>query len=145
MSRLRGAAAIVAFGRNAQPLRKCRAKPGPAVQSPRDRVGGTPLAAPRAVVEKLRRRLSEYGREDLGDTNFAERLVELMDEIERGFDGDVRRKLLELAEDTFERHLELREHTQRARRDLERLQADQRRLVEILEGLTVRPENEPLH
>jgi hypothetical protein len=73
------------------------------------------------------------------------RLLELIDQIDMGFDGESRDRLLELAEDTFDRHLELREHTQRARKSLEQLRADQRRLLKILERLTTRPEGEPLH
>jgi hypothetical protein len=106
---------------------------------------GTRLAKRSAVTNDLKQRLREYESDELGDPHFVDRLIELTDKIDRSFDGDVRRKLLELAEDTFERHLELREHTQRARRNLEQLRADQKRLIAILERLTLRPENEPLH
>jgi hypothetical protein len=106
---------------------------------------GMRLASARSVIARLRRRLAEYAADEPADRHFAERLEELLDQIESEFDGVARSRLLELTEDTLERHLELREHTQRARRNLERLRADRARLIEIVERLTVRPENEPLH
>ena len=97
------------------------------------------------VSVELKQRLQEYGRSEKSDASFVARLLELTHEIERRFDGDERSRLLHLAAETFERHLELRDHTRRARASLERLRADQRRLMSILDGLRTQPEGETLH
>lgn len=97
------------------------------------------------VSARLKQRLNEHGHESPNDAAFVARLLELMQEIERGFDGDERSRLLRLAEETFERHLALRDHTRSARDSLTQLSADQSRLVHILEGLRARPDGETLH
>jgi GAF domain-containing protein len=97
------------------------------------------------VTSRLEQRLREYANASTNDAPFVERLRELLREIERGFDGAERSRLMRLAEETFERHLELRGNTRRARDGLARLGADQRRLVRILEGLRARPEGETVH
>ena len=66
-------------------------------------------------------------------------------EIERRFDGNERSRLLRLAEETFERHLVLRDQTRLAHESLDRLRADQLRLTRIIALLEARPEGETLH
>ena len=97
------------------------------------------------VSAKLQRRLREYESRATDDASFVTRLLELTTEIERRFDGDECSRLLRLAEETFERHLELRDHTRSTRASLNQLHADQRRLVRILEGLRACPEGETIH
>ncbi len=98
-----------------------------------------------SVSAKLKQRLREHESAAANDTPFVARLLELTQEIERSFDGDERSRLLRLAEETFERHLKRRDHTRSSRESLERLRADQRRLMRILEGLRARPEGETVH
>jgi hypothetical protein len=97
------------------------------------------------MVAKLKRRLRDHERANPGDASFAGRLMALTDEIERRFDGDERSRLLLLAEETFDRHLTLRDHTRRAHASLDQLRADQQRLMQLLEMLRARPECETLH
>jgi hypothetical protein len=97
------------------------------------------------VSAKLKQRLREHKSGAPGDMQFVVRLLELTHEIERSFDGDERSRLLRLAEETFERHMELRDHTRSARDSLAQLRADQRRLMSILDGLRARPAGETIH
>jgi len=94
---------------------------------------------------KLKRRIREHERRSPGDRAFAGRLLELAEQIERRFDGPERSRLLLLAEETFERHLVLRDQTRRAHASLDRLRADQQRLTQIIALLKARPESETLH
>jgi len=97
------------------------------------------------VSAKLKQRLRKHESSAPNDAPFVARLLELTQEIERSFAGDERSRLLRLAEETFERHLELRDHTSSARDALERLRDDQIRLMRILEGLRLSPEGETVH
>jgi len=97
------------------------------------------------VSEKLKQRLREHASGATNGAPFVARLLELTQQIERSFNGDERSRLLRLAEETFERHLELRDHTSNARDALAQLRADQRRLLRILEGLRALPEGETVH
>lgn len=106
---------------------------------------GTHLAPWMHVGAKLVQRLREHESRATDDASFVTRLLELTTEIERSFDGDERSRLLRLAEETFERHLELRSHARSTRASLEQLHAQQRRLVSILEGLRALPEGETFH
>jgi hypothetical protein len=97
------------------------------------------------VSETLKRRLREHPCRGAGDEHFVARLLESIGEIESRFEGDERARLLQLAEETFERHVGQREHTRRLRRELARLQADQRRLVDLLDASSARPSGRTLH
>jgi hypothetical protein len=97
------------------------------------------------VSAKLKQRLREHASGASNDAPFVARLLELTQQIERSFDGDERSRLLRLAEETFERHLELRDHTSSARDALAQLRTDQRQLMRILEGLRALPEGETVH
>jgi hypothetical protein len=97
------------------------------------------------VSAELKRRLREHESGATDDVPFVARLLELTQEIERSFEGDERSRLLHLAEETFERHLEQRDHTRRAQAGLAQIRSDQRRLVRILEGLRTLPEGETIH
>ena len=99
----------------------------------------------RLVSAKLKRRLQDHGRRRSADAAFVERLLEMTRKIELDFEGDERSRLLRMAEETLERHVELRDHTALARESLDQLRADQNRLVRILEGLRARPEDETIH
>ena len=84
-------------------------------------------------------------REEKPESEFAERLTEIANQIERDFDGDERSQLLELVNETLERHVEIQENTRRAREALAQLQSDQRTLLQLFEFITARPERETLH
>jgi hypothetical protein len=109
----------------------------------RDR--GTPFAPTRRVSEKLKRRIHEYGRRDRRNAFFAERLLDLTERIERDFEGEERDRLLAKARDAFDRHVQLRDQTNSVRDVLARLRDDQKRLLELFELITPRPEGELLH
>jgi hypothetical protein len=97
------------------------------------------------VSEKLKRRIREHGRRDRRDSFFAKQLLDLTERIEREFEGNEQERLLALAQDAFDRHLQLRDQTQGVRETLAGLQADQRRLLELFELVEARPDGEPLH
>lgn len=98
-----------------------------------------------SVSAKLKQRLREHESDATDDSPFVARLLELTQEIERSFDGDECSRLLRLAEETFERHLEQRNHSRSVRDGLAQLRTDQRRLIHILEGLRALPEGETVH
>jgi len=97
------------------------------------------------MSEELKRRIREQGRNDRRDASFADRLLDLTERIEQEFDGDRRARLLALATDALDRHIELRTGTRRARDVLAGLREDQRRLLELCELLAARPTNGTLH
>jgi len=97
------------------------------------------------VSEELKRRIRENARRDRSEAFFAERLLDLMEQIEREFDGPERERLIALARDTLDRHVQLRSLTARARESLAALRADQRRLIELLELLAARPAGSLIH
>lgn len=106
---------------------------------------GTPLARPRRVDEKLKRRIHEYRRRDHRNAFFAERLLDLVERIERDFEGHERERLLAKARDAFDRHMQLRDQTHSVRDVIARLRDDQMRLLELFELITPRPDGELLH
>lgn len=106
---------------------------------------GTPFAHYRAMGESLKRRIRDHGRRDRRDAFFADRLHDAVLRIEQEFHGDHRSRLLALASATFDRHLELRDHTQRTRERIERLKEDQRMLSELFARLVPRSRGERIH
>jgi hypothetical protein len=97
------------------------------------------------MIDELKERIREHGRRDRRDAFFGERLLELLDQIERRFAGAERDRLLALAHRTFERHLELRDCTLRTRERLARLAEEQRMLGELCMLLTPRRGGDRLH
>ena len=95
--------------------------------------------------EELKRRLHEYRRRDRRNAFFAERLLDLTERIERDFEGEERERLLAKARDAFDRHLQLRDQTHSVRDVLARLREDQKRLLELFELITPRPDGEFFH
>ena len=94
-----------------------------------------------AMSKGLKKRI----RECTDPSDFADRLHEIAAQIERDFDGRERDRLLELVRETLERHLEIRENTQRAREALEQLQSDHRALLRLFDFITARPESTTVH
>ena len=97
------------------------------------------------MSKDLKRRIHEYGRRDRRNAFFAERLLDLTERIERDFDGEERERLLAKARDAFDRHVQLRDQTRSVRDALARLREDQKRLLELFELISPRPQGELLH
>jgi hypothetical protein len=97
------------------------------------------------VSEKLKKRLRAQREHEGSNGAFAERLLEGVATIEREFEGEQRERLLALVDETFERHLQIRQSTARAQVALEQLRADQERLFGLLKLILTRPESSTLH
>jgi len=97
------------------------------------------------MSESLKNRFRAHARTHGDDAAFVERLLALTDRIENDFDGEQRERLLALAMDAFERHVSMRGESNRVRDGLAALQSDQRRLLDLLEFLSERPEGARLH
>jgi hypothetical protein len=100
------------------------------------RAAGTGIAPISVVDGTLKARLLEHARDERADSAFVDRLLTLMDRIEREFSGEHREQLLALAQDTFDRHLRQRCETRRARAGLAAWSEDQRRLLALLDFLS---------
>jgi hypothetical protein len=97
------------------------------------------------MSEKLKRRLQAHREQEGADGAFADRLLEGVATIEREFVGEQRDRLLALVDETFERHLQIRQNTARAQIALEQLRANQERLFELLKLIVTPPGNGTLH
>jgi hypothetical protein len=103
---------------------------------PRDRRPG---------AHELKKRLRAHREQEGTDGAFAERLLEGVATIEREFDGEQRDRLLALVDETFERHLQIRQNTARAQIALEQLRANQERLFGLLKLILTPPGSGTLH
>ena len=97
------------------------------------------------MSEKLKKRLRAHREQEGTDGAFAERLLEGVATIEREFDGEQRDRLLALVDETFERHLQIRQNTARAQIALEQLCANQERLFGLLKLILTPPGSGTLH
>jgi len=97
------------------------------------------------MSEKLKQRLRTHREQEGGDGAFAERLLEGVATIEREFDGEQRDRLLALVDETFERHLQIRQNTARARIALEQLHGNQERLLGLLKLILTPSRSGTLH
>jgi hypothetical protein len=84
-------------------------------------------------------------RERAEKSDFLNRLLEIATQIERDFDGKERDRLLDLVQETLDRHVEIRENTRKTREALEQLQSDQRALLRLFDFITARPERATVH
>ncbi len=84
-------------------------------------------------------------RERAEKPDFLNRLLEIATQIERDFDGKERDRLLDLVQETLDRHVEIRENTRSAREALEQLQTNQRALLRLFDFITARPERATVH
>lgn len=80
-----------------------------------------------------------------GESEFSNRLIEITKQIEREFQGDEQKHLLELVRETLNRHIEIRDNTRRAHVALKQLEADQQALLQLFSMITSCPETETLH
>jgi hypothetical protein len=97
------------------------------------------------MSEKLKKRLRAQRDQHGFDGAFAERLLEGVATIEREFRGKQRERLLALVDETWERHLQIRRNTDRARIALEQLRDDQEKLFGLLKLLVTPPGSGSLH
>jgi hypothetical protein len=97
------------------------------------------------MSEKLKKRLRAHREQEGTDGAFAERLLEGVTTIEREFEGEQRDRLLALVDETFERHLQIRQNTARAQIALEQLRANQERLFGLLKLILTPPGSGTLH
>lgn len=95
--------------------------------------------------ESLKGRIRVHAREHRDDAAFVERLLALTDRIEKDFDGEQQARLLALAQDTFERHVSMRGESDRLREGLAALRSDQRRLLDLLDFLSEKPDDARIH
>jgi hypothetical protein len=89
--------------------------------------------------------LKDKIRKHANESDFANRLIEIATQIERDFRGQEQERLLELVGETLDRHIEVRKNTQRARKAIQRLQADQQALLQLFDLIAGRPETETVH
>jgi hypothetical protein len=89
--------------------------------------------------------LKDKIRKHANESDFANRLIKIATQIERDFRGQEQERLLELVGETLDRHIEVRKNTQRARKALQRLQADQQALLQLFDLIAGRPETETVH
>jgi len=97
------------------------------------------------VPSRLRDRILQHRREHPERRDFADRLLEGIDRIEKEFSGAERDRLLALARRTFDRHIRSAQRTDEMRAALTRLRKDHRRLIGILEQLSEPSEGRTLH
>jgi len=97
------------------------------------------------MSERLKMRLRSHGEREGSEGAFAERLLESVATIEREFEGEQRERLLALVDETFERHLQIRRNTARARSALEQLRASHRELFGLLKLIVTPPGSGTLH
>ena len=109
------------------------------------RPGAHALHCRAAMSKKLKQRLRAHREQKGTDGAFAERLLEGVATIEREFEGEQRERLLALVDETFERHLQIRQTTTRARIALEQVRADHERLFGLLTLIVSPPGSEALH
>jgi hypothetical protein len=93
----------------------------------------------------MSKNLKKRIRERAENSDFSIRLLEIATQIERDFDGSERTRLLDLVQETLDRHVDIRENTRRAREALEQLQSDQRALLRLFDFITARPERATVH
>jgi hypothetical protein len=94
-----------------------------------------------AVIRELRDRI----RARAAQSEFAEKLLEIVQQIEVHFDDPEREQLLAMVEEALDRHVEIREAARRTRDALDRLRSDQHMLLRLFDFLTASPERETIH
>ena len=93
----------------------------------------------------VKKQLTDQIKKRVGESEFADRLINIATQIEHDFQGDEQERLLALVSETIDRHLKIRENTQRAHAALKQLEADQNDLLKLFEMITIRPDSETLH
>ena len=94
-----------------------------------------------AVIRELRDRI----RARAAQSEFAEKLLEIVQQIEIHFDDPEREQLLAMVEEALDRHVEIQRAARRTREALDRLRSDQHMLLRLFDFLTASPEHETIH
>jgi hypothetical protein len=93
----------------------------------------------------MMRNLEERIRARTDRTEFGDRLLEIAKQIESDFKGRERERLLDMVEETLDRHVEIREAAERAHGALEKLRSDQHTLLRLFDFITASPDRETVH
>jgi hypothetical protein len=93
----------------------------------------------------MKRNLEERIRARADRTDFGDRLLEIAKQIESDFTGPEREKLLDTVEEALDRHVEIREATEKAHGALEKLRSDQHALLRLFDFITANPDRETVH
>jgi len=98
-----------------------------------------------ALVPAMMRNLKERIRTRADRSKFGDRLLEISEQIESGFEGSERERLLDMVDEALDRHVEIREASERTRGALEKLRSDQQTLLRLFDFITANPDREILH
>jgi hypothetical protein len=93
----------------------------------------------------MTRDLEERIRARAVRTEFGNRLLEIAKQIESEFKGRERERLLNMVEEALDRHLEIREASNRAHGALEKLRSDQHTLLRLFDFITADPNRATIH
>jgi hypothetical protein len=93
----------------------------------------------------MTRNLKERIRARVDRTEFGDRLLEISNQIEDEFKGSEREKLLEMVNEALDRHLEIREASEKTRLALEKLRSDQHTLLRLFDFITANPNRDTVH
>ena len=97
------------------------------------------------MLDTLIAKIREHGIGHPDRSLASDRLLEMIETIKDNFTGDEREHMLGMVKETFENLVAIGRNTERARAALGRLQADQRRLAELVSFATLNPENHLIH
>jgi hypothetical protein len=93
----------------------------------------------------MKRTLEERIRTRGDRTEFGDRLLEIAKQIESDFKGPERERLLDMVEEALDRHVEIREATEKTQGALEKLRSDQHTLLRLFDFITANPDRETIH
>ena len=97
------------------------------------------------MVEQLNQRIRSYARENADQARFADEVLETIALIEREFTGEQRERLLLLAAETLERHVQIQQNGVQVRAALKRLDAYAQWMSQLSDFITATPGDEKLH
>ena len=98
-----------------------------------------------AMASELEQRIRAYARENCDQAAFADAILTKVSLIEREFTGEQREKLLRLAAETFDRHIQIQESGAQVRRSLAQIEAYARWIQELCDFVTAPPGKETIH
>ena len=98
-----------------------------------------------ALAPAMTRNLKERIRTRADRSEFGDRLLEIAEQIESGFKGSERERLLDMVDEALDRHVEIREASERTHGALEKLRSDQHTLLRLFDFITANPDRETLH
>jgi hypothetical protein len=93
----------------------------------------------------MARNLKERIQDRADRSEFGDRLLEIAKQVESGFTGQERERLLDMVEEALDRHVEIREASERTHGALEKIRSDQHTLLRLFDFITANPDSETLH